>query len=156
MAKGRAAWLVKSCGTLCWAAHWDSKYFAEFDFLGACDSAVSVVYLLETMRMITVLSETSEILQSLTKNAEKKDVCTQLRYALSPAYREILLYYYADDDDVIHCLSGNRTTRTAGKGTEDENVSNREENFGVGDDGGGGGVAWQKLLRHVSHLPALQ
>ncbi|EKG06895.1 glutaminyl cyclase, putative [Trypanosoma cruzi] len=137
------------------AAHWDSKYFAEFDFLGACDSAVSVVYLLETMRMITVLSETSEILQSLTENAEKKDVCTQLRYALSPAYREILLYYYADDDEVIHCLSGNRTTRTAGNGTEDENVSNREENFGVGDDGGGGGVAWQKLLRHVSHLPAI-
>ncbi|RNF02877.1 putative glutaminyl cyclase [Trypanosoma rangeli] len=127
------------------AAHWDSKFFADMEFLGACDSALPVVYLLETMRMITVLSDTSDVLRAAAVTAGNRDVCAQLRQALSPAYRTVLRYYYADDDDFIRCLSGGKTrVANASDATEtDAHVAPRA------------GGDWLRLLRHVDNLPAL-
>ncbi|ESL06452.1 glutaminyl cyclase [Trypanosoma rangeli SC58] len=127
------------------AAHWDSKFFADMKFLGACDSALPVVYLLETMRMITVLSDTSDVLRAAAVTAGNRDVCAHLRQALSPAYRTVLRYHYADDDDFLRCLSGGKMrVANASDATEaDAHAAPRA------------GGAWLRLLRHVDHLPAL-
>lgn len=125
------------------SAHWDSKYFADIKFLGACDAAVPVVYLLETMRIIAVLADTAQVFQETTANAGGEDVCRRLRDALSPDHRQILMYYYADgdgDDDVARCLSGKQ-----GAGTSDGKAHD------VSRVGGG----WRRLLRLVDHLPAI-
>jgi glutaminyl-peptide cyclotransferase len=40
------------------AAHWDSKLFPDFSFVGACDSAVSVVMLLRFARQLAAVATT--------------------------------------------------------------------------------------------------
>lgn len=39
------------------AAHWDSKLFKEFDFVGACDSAVPVVMMIRLLRHVAAVLE---------------------------------------------------------------------------------------------------
>ncbi|KEG08813.1 glutaminyl cyclase [Trypanosoma grayi] len=126
------------------AAHWDSKHYTGFDFLGACDSAVPVVYLLETMRLIAVLADTAAVMTAAaeaSKAVESGDVCRRLRDALSPAYRAVLRYHYADDAETINCLHGG----SAGDGRE------WVRNASSGVHGG----EWLRLLHLVMHLPAI-
>ncbi|KAG5487100.1 hypothetical protein LSCM1_07772 [Leishmania martiniquensis] len=49
------------------ASHWDSKYFADFPFLGACDSAVPMAFLLRTIKNIAVLTDVAEALTASYK-----------------------------------------------------------------------------------------
>ncbi|KAK7198856.1 glutaminyl cyclase [Novymonas esmeraldas] len=97
------------------AAHWDSKYFADFSFLGACDSAVPVVFLLRTIKNIAALTDVAEALTESYK-AERRgggdgavvpglthsfrnatteaDVRERLASLLSPAHHALLYQYF--------------------------------------------------------------
>ncbi|GET85828.1 glutaminyl cyclase, putative [Leishmania tarentolae] len=100
------------------AAHWDSKYFADLSFLGACDSAMPLVFLLRTIKNIAVLtdvaealtesykaersgavgSDVSDVIPGLTstfRNATTEaEVRQRLSTLLSPAHHALLYQYF--------------------------------------------------------------
>ncbi|KAG5512054.1 hypothetical protein GH5_08010 [Leishmania sp. Ghana 2012 LV757] len=100
------------------AAHWDSKYFADFPFLAACDSAIPVVFLLRTIKNIAVLTDVAEALTesykaelsgeagddapapvpgltSTFRNATTEaEVRERLASLLSPAHHALLYQYF--------------------------------------------------------------
>nr|CCC91747.1 unnamed protein product [Trypanosoma congolense IL3000] len=119
------------------SAHWDSKNFTQFDFLGACDSAIPLVYLLESMRTMSVLSDTVAVLNALKCTAGLDDAsrCDCIQQLLSPTYLAALRYYYAGDEETSACLNGKyRDGKSSRKGP----IHN----------------SFFQLLRRVEHIPA--
>lgn len=104
-----------------YAAHWDSMLRSDVRFLGACDSAMPMVFLLRTMRNIAVLTDVAEaltesfradlvegdaaavvpegvVVPGLThtfRNATTEaEVRRRLAHLLSPAHHALLYQYY--------------------------------------------------------------
>ncbi|CAJ1016763.1 putative Peptidase family M28 [Leishmania utingensis] len=100
------------------AAHWDSKYFADFPFLAACDSAIPVVFLLRIIKNIAVLTDAAEaltesykaqrtsaaggdaasVIPGLTSTFLNSTTVTEVRERLasllSPAHHALLYQYF--------------------------------------------------------------
>jgi hypothetical protein len=94
-----------------YAAHWDSMWRSDFRFLGACDSAVPMVYLLRTMRNIAVLTDVAEVLTAsyreenstgavpgvtatFRESTTEAEVRARLATLLSPAHHALLYQYF--------------------------------------------------------------
>ncbi|KAG5511459.1 hypothetical protein JKF63_07422 [Porcisia hertigi] len=100
------------------AAHWDSKYFSDTTFLGACDSAMPMVFLLRTIKNIAVLTDVAEALAESYKvdrvgatgddasivvpgltstfrnSTTEAEVRERLASLLSPAHHALLYQYF--------------------------------------------------------------
>lgn len=137
------------------SAHWDSKYYTDINFLGASDSAVPLVYLLETMRLISVLSDTVAALSeagnkprwrnSRATDHDDEALCRWVPRVLSPSYLTVLRYYYAQDRESSACLSGVTGSLWQRRSMRNSKTSAKRQV--------GGGFL--QLLRRVNHLPAI-
>lgn len=97
-----------------YAAHWDSMRQSDIRFLGACDSAVPMVYLLRAIKNIAVLTDAAEALTEAYKaerhgadgvaavpgltatfraSTTEAEVRTRLAELLSPAHHALLFQY---------------------------------------------------------------
>ncbi|KPI84033.1 putative Glutaminyl cyclase [Leptomonas seymouri] len=101
-----------------YAAHWDSMLTSKFRFLGACDSAVPMVYLLRTIKNIAILTDVAEALTesykaervgpgdtladgvavpglttTFRRSTTEAEVRGRLARLLSPAHHALLFHY---------------------------------------------------------------
>ncbi|KPA73361.1 putative mitochondrial glutaminyl cyclase [Leptomonas pyrrhocoris] len=146
-----------------YAAHWDSMRSATFRFLGACDSAVPMVYLLRTIKNIAVLTDVAEALTesykeervgaggvvaegvvvpgltaTFRRSTTAAEVRARLARLLSPAHHALLFQYFFARSYTVG--SDNHTTGAAGA---TDNYAHEVE------------VDVRRWLDWAQHLPAL-